>query len=113
MKQFICLDNNGETFDRYTIINPQDGEMIGASANPFHPMGFGQHCGNIADNYWKTTYGSQWKRNCTQNLIDKRVKYAIDHFLSDCEHIGRIVEFDVLPDAVQKYAQQCFEYEIC
>ena len=44
----IILDNKGETFDRYTIILP-NGDCYGASENPFHPQGFGQYCGNIAD----------------------------------------------------------------
>lgn len=45
-------DNGGKTADRYTIIPPRwakahkDGalwEAIGASAQPFHPQGIGQH----------------------------------------------------------------------
>jgi hypothetical protein len=51
-----CYDNGGKTFDRYTIIPPrwvgkdyQDcyhmgpWQAIGASEQPFHPQGFGQH----------------------------------------------------------------------
>jgi len=47
-----CYDNGGRSFDRYTIIPPRwakdyQGRMwdcIGASGDPFHPQGFGQHC---------------------------------------------------------------------
>jgi hypothetical protein len=43
-------DNGGETFDRYTIVveNPetQERSWLGASENPFHPSGFGQHLGD-------------------------------------------------------------------
>ena len=39
--KFICLDNGGETFDRYTIIERLTGEMVGASDMPFNPLGFG------------------------------------------------------------------------
>lgn len=49
-----CYDDGGRTFDRYTIIPPRwareyreraPGQFtaIGASENPFHPQGFGQH----------------------------------------------------------------------
>jgi hypothetical protein len=50
-----CWDNGGKTADRYTVIPPrwtardwrERGGLwncIGASAEPFHPQGFGQHC---------------------------------------------------------------------
>lgn len=49
-------DNGGRTPDRYTILPPRDAgadyrengpgtwSAISASAHPFHPQGFGQHC---------------------------------------------------------------------
>lgn len=47
-KQFWVFDNNGKTWDRYTIIlDDEYGTLLGASENPFSPLGFGQHCGNI------------------------------------------------------------------
>lgn len=49
-----CYDNGGKTCDRYTVVPPRWAKeehegggvfnAIGASANPFHPMGFGMHC---------------------------------------------------------------------
>ncbi len=46
-----CYDNGGKTFDRYTVVYMNQPERerglyaaIGASEEPFHPMGFGQHC---------------------------------------------------------------------
>lgn len=48
-------DNGGKSYDRYTMIPPRWAhsyreqnrfglfEAIGASENPFHPQGFGQH----------------------------------------------------------------------
>lgn len=46
-------DNGGRTADRYTVVPPRWAreyvdsrgywEMIGASEDPFHPQGFGQH----------------------------------------------------------------------
>lgn len=46
-----CYDNEGKTFDRYTVVylddvNPTNGyfAMRGMSTYPFHPQGFGQMC---------------------------------------------------------------------
>jgi hypothetical protein len=111
MKQniLICLDNGGETFDRYTIIDRDSGEMIGASDRPFHPQGFGQHCGNVADNYWFTSYGYSWRRGCNKRLLNRRIKYAVDLFLSDCGNVGKVIEFNTLPEDVKQFAKQSFE----
>lgn len=100
MKNLLILDNGGESYDRYTIVNTKDGEMIGASDEPFHPLGFGQHCGNVADNYWNSAYGYGWRNGCDEKLINKRVKYAISEFKKDCSHIGKVIEFKDLPEDV-------------
>lgn len=108
MKNLLILDNGGETFDRYTIINEIDGEMIGASFNPFHPQGFGQHCGNIADNYWNVAYGAAWRRDIDTRLINKRIKYAVNLFKNDCANVGKPITWEQLPADVQKFAIQSF-----
>ena len=76
LKQFVHVyDNGGSTFDRYTIII--DGEMHGASENPFHPQGFGQYAGEVP---------SGWTKN--------------KHFA----HLGkRITDLKTLPEPVQKF----------
>jgi hypothetical protein len=53
MKIHSVYDNEGETFDRYTVFysgrgvfHPSDLRMrmhVGMSEHPFHPQGFGQH----------------------------------------------------------------------
>lgn len=54
-----CYDNGGKTWDRYTVVPPRWAKderentpgtfnAIGASGNPFHPQGFGQHCSAMA-----------------------------------------------------------------
>ena len=52
MKVHSIYDNGGETADRFTVyyggrgtINRTNGRrlMVGMSAAPFHPQGFGQH----------------------------------------------------------------------
>jgi hypothetical protein len=109
MKKLIVLDNNGETFDRFTIIDKVSGDMIGASCNPFHPLGFGQFCGNVADNYWFNAYGYSWRNGCNKRLLNRRIKYAVGLFLSDCGNVGKVIEFNTLPEDVQKFARQSFE----
>ena len=109
MKNIFILDNNGETFDRYTIINELDGEMIGASDNPFHPLGFGQHCGNVADNYWNVAYGYSWRNGCNKRLLNKRIRFAIDNFKADCSNVGKPIEWEQLPNDVKQFAKQSFE----
>lgn len=111
MKHIIVLDNGGQTYDRFTIINKENGDMFGASSDPFHPMGFGQYCGNVADDYWRVAYGMGWRRNCREILIKRRVKFAVDYLLADCAHIGRVVDFDTLPKDVQTYAVKMCEPE--
>ena len=50
MKILEIRDNEGETYDRFTVVYDQIGDSKGhylalaMSAKPFHPMGFGQHC---------------------------------------------------------------------
>jgi hypothetical protein len=107
MKLFI-LDNGGETFDRYTIINEADGEVIGASEYPYHPQGFGQHCGNVADNYWIVAYGHGWRRGTSAKLVKKRTKYAIELYKADCANVGKPLKFEELPADVQKFAKYAF-----
>ncbi len=77
------FDNEGESFDRYTIVNINDHERmtpdgaiygaLGASENPFSPMGFGQH---------------------TSAMVG--------------EHLGKEISFDELPEDVQKFVVQSF-----
>lgn len=109
MKNIIVLDNNGETFDRFTIIDKSTGDMIGASERPFHPLGFGQFCGNVADNYWKVAYGYSWRNGCNKRLLNRRIKYAVDLFLSDCGNVGKVIDFNTLPEDVKQFAKQSFE----
>src|ERR1700679_3657919 len=87
-RELRCFDNNGKTFDRYTILPPRWAKdefynehlyghglfnAIGASANPFHPQGFGQHTSARPG-----------------------------------PHLGKRVPFDSLPPDVQQFARQSF-----
>ena len=108
MKHILILDNGGETLDRYTIVNKADGEMIGASEQPFNPLGFGQYCGNVADNYWRTAYGTGWKKGCNKKVLNSRIKYAVELFANDCGNIGNPIKWEQLPEEVQRFAKHAF-----
>ncbi len=42
----VAFDNGGKTLDRFTIIL-SNGDILGASPEPFHPCGVGLRSGNI------------------------------------------------------------------
>jgi hypothetical protein len=44
LQKTIVYDNNGDTFDRYTVFTP-DGSVYGMSDNPTSPQGFNQYLG--------------------------------------------------------------------
>jgi len=59
-QKFYVFDNQGASFDRYTIIF-KDGMILASSENPFSPLGFGQHCGEIKEPL--TVYLSEARKN--------------------------------------------------
>ncbi|WP_347990245.1 hypothetical protein [Methylomonas sp. AM2-LC] len=67
------FDNNGKTFDRYTIVFMLEPEKNGfyvalaMSSNPCHPQGYGQHC-----------------------------------TARPGKHLGNCIDFDALPEPCQK-----------
>lgn len=86
----LIWDNNGQTIDRYTILNKETGDIWGCSINPFHPQGFAQHCGNcIKDPSWNNY------------SITKRIQ-----IYDDAEDIGNQVNYNDLPDDVKKYIDE-------
>jgi len=81
-KEIFIFDNNGETFDRYTIILKEDASIYGSSENPFHPQGFGQYCGET----------------------HKDVNEYINDAQKDPTWLGKeITDINELPINVQKY----------
>jgi hypothetical protein len=102
MKRFTVLDNNGETLDRYTIIDNVTGDCYGASENPFH--GFGQYCGNISDNYWNVAYGYSWRKRGDKKHINKLIRFAVSNYISQTS--DKNVNHDALPEQVQQYIKQ-------
>ena len=114
MKNLAIFDNGGETFDRFTIINLTDGEMIAASCKPFHPQGFGQHCGNPAWDYFTRTVGANYMRRIQwedpkhyTRLIKQKTKEIVTEFKRE-KNIGKPVKFEALPADVQQFCKQAF-----
>ena len=81
-KEIFVFDNNGETFDRYTIILKEDASLFGASENPFNPLGFGQYCGET----------------------NKDINVYVNDAQKDPTWLGKeITDINELPINVQKY----------
>lgn len=100
------FDNEGKTYDRYTIIL-SDGEVYGANENPFHPLGFGQYSGNVCDRM-NTTYGYGWRKHFDEKKI---LKHELANYLNeargDSSWLGKEVkDLTTLPEPVQQYIQQ-------
>jgi len=85
-KYVRCYDNQGETFDRYTIVftgnyKGRNGlcEYLGSSANPFSPQGFGQHgeCRDIID---KPSYKRLGKKVKFEDLPVDVKKFVLDNY---------------------------------
>lgn len=82
-------DNQGETFDRFTVVftghythkTNRSFVYLGMSENPFHPLGFGQH-------------GETGYQPCD------RPKYS---------HLGKKISFTDLPVDCQKAAIQSYK----
>ena len=109
MKNVIVFNNNGKTFDRYTILNKKNGDVYGASDNPFHPQGFGQFSGNVADRM-NITFGYGWRKGHTPKGIKRIVKSEIDNYINeakkDVKWLGKEIEVKSLPQEVQQYIKQ-------
>jgi hypothetical protein len=82
--------DNPDTFDRYTILDRQTGDMWGSCTNPFSPQGFGQYVGDV------------------ESLSRKGM--SVEDYIASADkegHLGKRVEdLTTLPDAVQKYIKQ-------
>ena len=115
MKNLIVFDNGGVTFDRFTIINKNDGEMIGSSEMPFNPLGFGQYCGNAAWDYFTRTVGANYLRRIEEKdpkhyhkIMKQKTAEIIKEFKQD-GNLGKTIPFNTLPPDVQQFAKQSFQ----
>lgn len=83
-EKVVVLDNGGKTYDRYTIIQKPCGTLYGANEDPFHPMGFGQYCGEVSGD------------------VDDYIEDAIEK----PEWLGEVVKYEDLPEGTQNYITQ-------
>jgi len=92
-KEVFVFDNEGRSYDRFTIVTRSDGAIYGASCDPFSPLGFGQFCGQVSDPSYNTT-------------VAQYIKDAQD----EVSWLGKeITVFSELPEDVQKYVEQVSE----
>lgn len=88
-KKIRCYDNQGRSFDRYTICftgnyrHLTGGEFIGlgASEHPSHPQGFGQHFSHTAQCDYPT-YGHLGKKVKFESLPVDVQKFIVSDYLS-------------------------------
>lgn len=105
---YVVFDNEGETIDRYTIIN-EDGDILGLSDNPTHPLGFSQFCGNCVDDHMNVSYGASWRRQLNvPRVIHQRLPEIIQQFEDD-GNLGKRIELSGLPEELQKHIRSRFE----
>ena len=95
-KEVFVFDNEGETFDRFTIITKEDAMIFGASCHPFNPQGFGQFCGDVSGHLFDAP---------------KTVKKYVENARKlGKEWLGKeITIFSDLPEDVQEYVEQVAE----
>ena len=102
-KEVFVFDNEGESFDRFTIVVKEDAMIFGASEHPFSPLGFGQFCGDVEN----TIYPLQ--DNLVENL-DNLTDYYAELARKESSWLGKeITVFSELPEDVQKYVEQISE----
>jgi len=99
-KEVFIFDNGGETFDRFSIIVKEDAMIFGASCHPFHPLGFGQFCGDIPT-------------KCSNSNVEKYNGYIneyVDTARAEPDWLGKeVTAFTELPEDVQTYVEQVSE----
>lgn len=107
-KQVIVFFKLG-TIDCYTGIDTKTGDVFGFNANPFHPMGFGQFCGNVTDRL-NVTYGYGWRNHFDEK---KALRSELRNYLSEArnkpEWLGKEIKISDLPEAAQQYVRQLIE----
>ena len=69
-KKIYVFYNGGKTVDCYTGVISSTGDVVGFNGNPFHPLGFGQFCGNVTDRM-NITYGYGWRERFEEKKILK------------------------------------------
>lgn len=109
MKDVTVFDNKGKTQDRYTILDRKTGDVWGCSGDPLHALGIGLFSHNVADAYWQTAYGYNWREriNAKRAIREACVGYVVRMRGTS---IGKIVNNKQrLPEKVKQYIKQITE----
>jgi hypothetical protein len=103
MKDYMIFDNGGKTTDRFTIIKVETGDVFGASEHPGEPGGIGRWCGNIIE-HKIVLYGAGWRQRLpSKKIIEAEIENYINNARLDPEWLGREIELESLPEAIQNY----------
>lgn len=67
-------DNDGDSFDRYTIVIDDDNcNCIGMSEDPLSPLGFNQYVGNVDQGFLDTEKHLNHIPTCLLKAIENRI----------------------------------------
>ena len=111
MKTFIVFDKGGKTFDRYTILNKETGDLYASSADPFASDGFSKFLCNCVQRE-TTLYGAGWReKSPAKKIIKAEVDSIIINAKLDPDWIGEPIEISQLPENVRKYLDQLNAHE--
>jgi hypothetical protein len=103
MKNYMIFDNRGKTTDRFTIIKVETGDVFGASEQPAEAGGVGRWCGNIIE-HKIVLYGAGWRQRLpSKKIIEAEIENYVNNARLDPEWLGREVELESLPEAVQNF----------
>ena len=91
-----------DTIDCYTGVVTKTGDVFGFNAQPFHPLGFGQFCGNVTDRM-NTTYGCGWRNHFDENKI---LKSELAHYLREAKNNPNWLGVEIKPSNLSEQAQQ-------
>lgn len=106
MDKFIVFDNEGETLDRYTIIESKTGDMLGLCSTG---LSFNMFCGNIVDNEMFHTYGASWRRHLdSKRVIKSRLPVLVERLRAEGLS-GKVIPFDSLDSNLQTLIIKRFE----
>jgi hypothetical protein len=106
----LVYDNGGESFDRYTIVTP-DNSVYGASDNPFHPQGFGQFVGDVPELVDKHSH--LFYDHKTGSYDPAYVQVARRDFTKRMgKQDKRLKDLSVLPQPVKRYIKLLTNIEI-
>jgi hypothetical protein len=103
MNRYVIFDNGGITFDRFTIINSETGDIFGASENPAGLKGTNKWIGNCAA-HRTVLSGSGWRQRLpSKKVIKSETENYINNARLDPDWIGREIDLKTLPEKLREF----------